>query len=213
MHVYLDESGDLGWALDKPFRAGGSSQYLTLAFLLVPREKSHLPKRTLKRFRLTHKFHPGKEVKGSELTHDQKLDFCLRAAKLCARNSDIRFRAITVKKVNVKPHIRRDGNKLYNYMTKLGVLYQMSKYENVLLIPDERSIKIKSGNSLEDYLQTALWFEKAVSTRLECTPLASTSPQGSPQNRPTKVTSKPANEGGPGPGCFTATCRDRASLF
>ena len=38
-------------------------------------------------------------------------------------------------------------------------------------------------------------------------------PQGSPQNRPTKVTSKPANEGGPGPGCFTATCRDRASLF
>ena len=28
-----------------------------------------------------------------------------------------------------------------------------------------------------------------------------------------RVTPKPANEGGPGPGCFTATCRDRASLF
>ena len=49
--------------------------------------------------------------------------------------------------------------------------------------------------------------------RLLATARSVAAPQGSPQNRPTKVTSKPANEGGPGPGCFTATCRDRASLF
>ena len=48
---------------------------------------------------------------------------------------------------------------------------------------------------------------------MRAAPIRLLGPQGSPQNRPTKVTSKPANEGGPGPGCFTATCRDRASLF
>ena len=53
----------------------------------------------------------------------------------------------------------------------------------------------------------------SIYTLIDGTSAEDVGPQGSPQNRPTKVTSKPANEGGPGPGCFTATCRDRASLF
>jgi hypothetical protein len=38
-------------------------------------------------------------------------------------------------------------------------------------------------------------------------------PQGSPQNRPTVVTSKPANGSGLGLGCFTPTPPEEASLF
>jgi hypothetical protein len=38
-------------------------------------------------------------------------------------------------------------------------------------------------------------------------------PQGSPQNRPTVVTSKPANESGLGLGCFTPPAPAEASLF
>jgi hypothetical protein len=49
MNVYLDESGDLGWTFDKPYRHGGSSRYLTISVLIVPKDLSHLPKRILKK--------------------------------------------------------------------------------------------------------------------------------------------------------------------
>lgn len=48
--------------------------------------------------------------------------------------------------------MRRDSNKLYNYMIGLSLLDEMINYENVVLIPDPRTIKVKSGNSLHDYL-------------------------------------------------------------
>jgi len=41
MHVFLDESGDLGWNFEHPFRMGGSSRFLTLAFLVVD-ESTHI---------------------------------------------------------------------------------------------------------------------------------------------------------------------------
>jgi ureidoglycolate hydrolase len=39
--IYLDESGDLGWLLDKPHNQGGSSRYLTLAAVIVSAHKTH----------------------------------------------------------------------------------------------------------------------------------------------------------------------------
>lgn len=41
------------------------------------------------------------------------------------------------------------------------------------LVPDERSIKVKSQNSLKDYLQTKLWFEKNCSATIKYHPLSS----------------------------------------
>jgi hypothetical protein len=37
-------------------------------------------------------------------------------------------------------------------------------------IPDKRSIKVKSGNSLSDYLQTMFWFECGSKARLISNP-------------------------------------------
>lgn len=46
--IYLDESGDLGWSLDKPYKNGGSSRYLTLAAVIVPTAKSHVITRVVR---------------------------------------------------------------------------------------------------------------------------------------------------------------------
>lgn len=97
--------------------------------------------------------------------------FADMARRLAEREAGaIQYRALTVAKKNVQPHIRADSNKLYNYMIKLLLLSEMQHYDQVLLIPDQRSIKVQSGNSLHDYLQTELWFECAVSTTLETQP-------------------------------------------
>jgi len=86
--------------------------------------------------------------------------------KLLTKHTDIQLLSITVKKANVEPHIKADQNKLYNYMIGLALIDEICSENTVTLIPDPRTIKIKSGNSLLDYLQISLWFVKKVKTKL-----------------------------------------------
>src|ERR1035441_5537034 len=85
---------------------------------------------------------------------------------MLAKCPEIALHAIVVKKENVQAHIRTDSNKLYNYMIRLALLDKMAKHDVVTLVPDPRSIKVQSGNSLHDYLQMQLWFEKKATTKL-----------------------------------------------
>ena len=170
MHIYLDESGDLGWKLDRPYRAGGSSRYLTLAFLIVDELTHHFPRRIIRKLRRKYRMKSGREIKGSSLSRNQLIHFAKKANKLLASKKGIRIRAITVNKENVQGHIRSDPNKLYNYMINLCILDLIGDQETVYFTPDPRSIKVASGDSMVDYLQTQLWFEKEVRTRLIETP-------------------------------------------
>lgn len=168
--IYLDESGDLGWTFDAPYRSGGSSRYLTIAALCVPVEKSHLPKRLIKKLYQKSNWPVGEEKKWALMQESEKTKFANLANVLCNEHGDISLKSITVKKENVSEHIRQDGNKLYNYMIKFLLLQYMKSYDVVTLVPDPRSIKVKSGNSLHDYLQTELWFTEKSSTKLITTP-------------------------------------------
>jgi hypothetical protein len=157
MIVLLDESGDLGWCFSSPYRQGGSSRYLSMTMMFLPKEYKEQPKDII-RF-LYKKFGWTKEKKASDVTLNQKIIFSTKAAELLRNNKEIKIDVITVKKENVEEHIRTDSNKLYNYMVSLVVPEYVTTYEKVDFIPDERSIKVKSGNSLADYLQVKLWFD------------------------------------------------------
>jgi hypothetical protein len=39
MKIYIDESGDLGWKLDKPNRHGGSSKFITITGIIISKEE------------------------------------------------------------------------------------------------------------------------------------------------------------------------------
>jgi len=176
--IYTDESGDLGWSLTAPYRQGGSSRYLTIASLCVPSAKKHFPKRAIKQLYETFHWPVGAEKKWKEMSPSERTAFAKIAFRMCAKHSDIHLHAITVKKVNVALHIRNDENKLYNYMIRLSLLDCMANQDQVTFIPDPRTIKVESGNSLHDYLQTELWFTKNVKTVLSTTPLDSKSCKG-----------------------------------
>lgn len=103
----------------------------------------------------------------------ERLEFSNRLKKLLLENSDINCYAIIVNKCNVQEHIRNDANKLYNYMVKLSLIDKLKQCDNVKFHPDPRSIKITSGDSLHDYLQTELWFTEGVSTIIKTEPLES----------------------------------------
>ncbi len=176
MIIYLDESGDLGWKFDQPYRHGGSSRYLTIASLVISPDKKHLPKRLIQKLYKKFKWPTNIEKKWSSMSINERIWFSEKANGLASKYpNEIRYLSITVKKENVEPHIRKDANKLYNYMIGLSLLNEMSNHEIVMLIPDSRAIKVKSGNSLHDYLQTQLWFEKCSKTILSTTPCDSSS--------------------------------------
>lgn len=171
MIVYLDESGDLGWKFTAPYRRGGSSRYITIASLIVSSSKRHLPKRLIKKLYKKFNWPSDSEKKWSDMSVEERIFFAKKAAVLREEHpKDIRYISITVRKENVKPHIRRDANKLYNYMISFSLLDEMARHEDVLFVPDPRSVKVESGNSLHDYLQTQLWFEQQASTILTTKP-------------------------------------------
>ncbi len=158
MNVYFDESGDLGWKLEKPFGKGGSSRYLTIAFLIIPVEKKHLTKRIVKKTYKFEKRNPRIELKGKDLTKKGIAYFSNKTKILLQNHKDIKIVTITVKKENVLNHIREDSNKLYNYMINLALLDWIKDLQIVTLIPDPRSIRVESKNSMLDYLKIKLWF-------------------------------------------------------
>lgn len=171
--IYLDESGDLGWNFTAPYMKGGSSRYLTISALLVNQDDKNYPKRLIRALYNKYKWPTNTEMKWSGMNPDQKLHFVNLAKQLCIKYPSIQLQAIVVKKENVLHHIQADGNKLYNYMIRLALLDKMAKYDVVTFIPDPRAIKVKSGNSLHDYLQTELWFTSKASTNLKTTPIDS----------------------------------------
>lgn len=173
--IALDESGDLGWKFDAPYRQGGSSRHLTIASILYPQEKNKYPKRLILNLYKKFKWSPKTEVKWADMDKKAREEFALNIKSLVIQQPDIALLSITVKKENVLPHIRTDANKLYNYMIGLSLLNEMKNHENVTFIPDPRAIKVKSGNSMHDYLQTKLWFDKNSPTMLRTTPLESQS--------------------------------------
>lgn len=167
--IYLDESGDLGWTLDQPYKRGGSSRYLTLAAVIVPTAKSHLIARVVRGLYKARNRPKSKELKSVELRPHERQTFVRALQQLRQDHPDILFTAITVNKAGVNPAFRRHPNGLYNYMTKLMLLEQMGKYADVDFIPDARSVKVELKHAFHDYLRTAL-AESGAETRLTTTP-------------------------------------------
>lgn len=168
--VYLDESGDLGFKFDAAYRAGGSSRHLTLAATICPGDSNKHIKRFISDFYRARNVPTGNELKWVDLKSRDRIDFADRASKLSQLHPQISYAAITVYKQRVQSHIKADPNKLYNYMVGLFLLPIMKRFDEVCFVPDARAIKVKSGNSLHDYLQTKLWFEELVATKLTTQP-------------------------------------------
>jgi len=166
----VDESGDLGWTFDQPYRRGGSSRFLTIGTIVCPSEKKHLPKRVIKSLHERFGWPPGIEKKWSDMTNEEREEFAKRARDLIDKHHDIKLLAITVAKEKVTGHMKKDSNKLYNYMMKLSLADEMCLYDRVVLMHDARSVKVASGNSLHDYLWIHLTYERRVETDLQTQP-------------------------------------------
>jgi hypothetical protein len=170
--IYLDESGDLGWTLDKPHNNGGSSRYLTLAAVIVPTAKTYLITRVVRGIYKARGRSKASELKSVELRPHERETFIRNLIEIKKCHPDILFTAITVDKTGVNSAFRKHPNGLYNYMTKLMLVKKMGNLSHVDFVPDARTIKVDLKHSLHDYLKTAL-AESGFDTELVTMPLDS----------------------------------------
>jgi len=169
MHIYLDESGDLGWSLTLPYQQGGSSRYLVIAALIVQETHIKHVERLIRQLYSTFGWPAAKEKKWVDMTAKARNTFADATANLLKKHSPhMRCMAIVVRKAGVIERRREDPNLLYNFMTKKLLLDEMSQHRTVYLAPDARSIKVESGNTFKDYLQTELLYTAEADTTLHC---------------------------------------------
>lgn len=170
---FVDESGDLGWSLELPYGRGGSSKTLVIAALSLPAREQHRVERLMKDLCRASRWDYRREKKWIHAPLKAKLHFAREAASLAATLPQIRYHAIFVNKSEVPPHLREDGNKLYSFMVRLLLADEMSKHRFVEFVPDARSVKLGSDNSLHDYLSTWLGCDLGVPTSLRTSPTES----------------------------------------
>lgn len=172
---FVDESGDLGWSLAQPYGRGGSSRTLVLAALSLPAREQHRPERMMRELCRASRWDYQREKKWIHAPAKAKVHFARQAAQLSSTFPQIRYHAIVVDKADVPLHLRRDGNKLYSFMVRLLLADEMSKHSFVEFVPDARSVKLGSDNSLHDYLSTWLGCDLGVPTSLRTSPTESRS--------------------------------------
>jgi len=100
----------------------------------------------------------GAELKGCTTRKIIKEDLLNRFLKL-----DMEVHAITVRKENVEPKLRRDTNILYNYMVGLSLVERILEEPvdaRVVVDVDRRITSITSGFKFNEYLTYKIWYEK-----------------------------------------------------
>lgn len=177
-HVYLDESGDLGWKFTHPYRNGGSSRFLTIGYLICPIQECAVPKRLVRDFYNKFGFKAGVEMKASVLKSHHKEFICAETVKMMSKRPHFHLGAITVKKEKVGMHIRIDGNTLYNFMMGTSLIDVIENDSACKVTRDNRSVKVLSGQSCIDYLQTLIWFHREKKTVLKDNPTHSHTDDG-----------------------------------
>ncbi|NTZ84346.1 DUF3800 domain-containing protein [Burkholderia metallica] len=154
--IYLDESGCLGWKFDQPYGRGGSSRYFTLAATVIPDGREACLDRVVRGFYKKRGRGTSNELKSVAMKSGERVHFSNSLANVKAKNPDIVFTSITVRKERANKAFRDHPNRLYNYMAKCLLLDLMTQHDSVCFIPDARSIKVESKYALHDYLATEL---------------------------------------------------------
>lgn len=159
MKIYIDESGDLGWTLDKPNRNGGSSRYITLTGLVISENEEKYITRFISDIYKKYKLTPNIEKKGANFLPEHSSFISNQLNKLSTKCHSFMIISITVNKSNVFDALKKDKNIFYNYVLGLLLKNEIIKHKTVEIILDKRTIKVSHGESFPDYIKTQVWSE------------------------------------------------------
>ena len=148
--MYFDESGNLGT----------SGKYFVIACIITENRKAlhNTMKKTLKKIKSDYhnaKF-DGHELKANKATKEIKSFVLNRISK---NNLEISY--IVAEKQHVQEQLIKDQNRFYNFLLKILLDQHKEKFKEnkINLILDNKTIKVKSLNSFEDYINIHINYE------------------------------------------------------
>lgn len=158
MNIYIDESGDLGWKLDKPNRHGGSSKFIAITGIIISKNEEKYISRFItdiyKKYNLT----PNIEKKGANFSPEHSSFITSQIEnKIINKSTSFKIISITVNKSKVFNSLRKDKNIFYNYILGLLLKPEIIQLESAEIILDKRTIKVSHGESFPDYIKTEIW--------------------------------------------------------
>ena len=170
LDVYFDESGDLGWTLDKAYRRGGSSKFFTIGYMMIPPHKNKIINRFIKRF--NQERGSEKEYKGMEFSEKRAKSIARKIMHILRLHDDILVGAITVRKDNLPIQVlgTQNDDVAYNFLVQKALCENLEQLEKANIIPDKRSVPKGSQNSCSDLLKNDLWFWKNSSVEINYSP-------------------------------------------
>ena len=168
--IYLDESGDLGWNFESPYRNQGSSRYFTIAYVIIPTLQTKHIVRFVNKFKK--KRGAIREIKGSEIRTGYAKTLARDIVRLTDRLPEVVMGAVTAKKEGAPDilKINSHGDILYNHMVKKAVCAHLTDCDTVNIIPDKRSVPKGSQNSCLDLIRENIWINQAQEVNIKYTP-------------------------------------------
>lgn len=168
--VYFDESGDLGWILDQPYRQGGSSRYFTIAYIIIAPENNKHINRFLRKF--NRERGSNKEFKGADFAKARAKNTAVKIINMLDLHNDIIIGSITVKKTATPIRLIGTGNDdvLYNHMVQIGICSKINGFTKINIIPDKRSVPAGSQNGCSDLIKNELWLVQRSTVEIEYSP-------------------------------------------
>jgi hypothetical protein len=157
MRIYIDESGDLGWTLDKPNRHGGSSRYITITGIVISNEEEKYISRFIADIYNKYNLTPNIEKKGANFLAEHSYFITSQLHKIFNKSDSFKIISITVNKSKVFDSLRKDKNIFYNYVLGLLLKTEIVQHNDVEIVLDKRTIKVSHGESFPDYIKTEIW--------------------------------------------------------
>jgi len=154
--IFLDESGDLGWVLDKPRGNGGSSKYIILAAIVVPHGQNHHLERIVRHLYKQRGRAANSELKSTALNGHERTTFARALVKLLDRNLNFSLHAVVAEKANVINALSSKTEVLYNHMAERMLHDTIATFAKVEFFPDARTVKKSDKHALHNYLETRL---------------------------------------------------------
>ena len=109
MKIYIDESGDLGWKLDKPNRHGSSSRFITITAIIISKEEEKYISRFISDIYKKYNLTPNIEKKGANFIPEHATFITSQLnSKVIFKSNSFKIISITVNKIKVFESLRKD---------------------------------------------------------------------------------------------------------
>lgn len=158
--AFFDESGDLGWKFDAPYRAQGSSRYFVIACALGAGDVHNRLARVIQQLWAQQKWTTTKEKKWAKMSDAARLNFANLAVAHLQKHPDDKLSVSILKKQELPQNLRADHHILYAHLATQLICEECEPHEAVTVCPDELNAGTGKTNLLQHLMRHELWFRR-----------------------------------------------------